>query len=170
MSDKNHRAVEPALQIGQQLQDLCLDGHVERRGRLIRDQDVGLAGNRRGNQGTLTHAARKLVRIIVATRFRVRDADQLEQLDRARPRCRAVEALVRAQTLGDLLPDGEDGVERGHRVLEHHADSIAANALHLALAQGQQVLVAIEHAAFHHAARRLHKAEDRLRGHALARA
>ena len=34
---------------------------------------------------------------------------------------------------GDLVADGEDGVERRHRLLEDHRDAIAAHLLHRAL-------------------------------------
>ena len=39
----------------------------------------------------------------------------------------AVRALVLLQRLGDLPADGQHGIERGHRLLEHHADVAAAH-------------------------------------------
>ena len=42
--------------------------------------------------------------------------------------------------LADLAADGEDRIERGHRLLEDHRDPRAANRAHLGLAQIQQIL------------------------------
>ncbi len=47
--------------------------------------------------------------------------------------------LVEDDRLHDLRADGEDRVERGHRLLEDHADVAAANRLHLALGQADEV-------------------------------
>ena len=47
----------------QQLQDLVLDGDVERGGRLVGEQQLGRAGERDGDHHALAHAAGKLVRI-----------------------------------------------------------------------------------------------------------
>ena len=46
----------------QQVEDLGLDGHVERGRRLVGDQQVRLAGQRHGDEGALPHAAAELVR------------------------------------------------------------------------------------------------------------
>ncbi len=53
------------LQIGEQLQDLRLDGDVERRRRLVGDEQAGPAGQRHGDHHPLPHPARELVRIAV---------------------------------------------------------------------------------------------------------
>ena len=60
---KQHRHAELALQLLQQLQDLRLDGDVERRGRLVGDQEVRLVGQRHGDHHPLALAAGKLVGI-----------------------------------------------------------------------------------------------------------
>ena len=44
------------------------------------------------------------------------------------------EPEVQPGRLGDLLADREDGVERGHRILEDHRDVVAADLAHLGLA------------------------------------
>ena len=55
-------------QPGQQVQDLCLHHHVQRRGRLVGQQDPGLAGQRHGDRRALPHAAGELVRVAVRAR------------------------------------------------------------------------------------------------------
>ena len=51
-----------ALQRLQQLEDLRLDGDVERGGGLVGDQQVGLVGERHGDHDALALAAGELVR------------------------------------------------------------------------------------------------------------
>ena len=86
--DQQHAHAQIALQVGEQLEDLRLNGHVERGGRLVGDQQLGLAGERDGDHHALAHAARQLVRIGVDALSGRRNADPLEQPDRARPRLR----------------------------------------------------------------------------------
>jgi hypothetical protein len=49
-------------------------------------------------------------------------------------------ALVQHQRLADLIADAEHRVQRGHRLLEDHADLVAADGAHLAVRHLQQVL------------------------------
>ena len=67
------------------LQDLALDDDVERRRRLVHDDQLGLERERHRDDHALAHAARELVR--VCAHAPPVDADELEQL--ARPRERA---------------------------------------------------------------------------------
>ena len=48
----------------QHIQDLGLDGHVERRGRLVGDQQLRIVGHGHGDHGALAHAAGELVGIL----------------------------------------------------------------------------------------------------------
>ena len=63
VGDQQHRHAELALQVVDQLQDLRLDGDVERGGGLVGDQEVGLVGQRHGDHDALPLAARELMRI-----------------------------------------------------------------------------------------------------------
>ena len=56
---------------GAAAQDLRLDGGVERRRRLVGDQQLRLAGQRHGDQIALVHAAGKLMRKVAQPPFRV---------------------------------------------------------------------------------------------------
>ena len=69
--------------VADQLEDLRLDRHVERRRRLVGDQEVGVARERHRDHHALAHAARELVRVVVDAHARLGDADRVEQLDRA---------------------------------------------------------------------------------------
>jgi hypothetical protein len=63
VGDQQQRHAEPILQLAHQLQDLRLDRHVERGGRLVGDQDVGLVGDRHRDHDALALPARELVRV-----------------------------------------------------------------------------------------------------------
>ena len=60
--DQQHGHAALALQRLQQLEDLRLDGDVERGGRLVGDQQVRLVGQRHGDHDALALTAGKLVR------------------------------------------------------------------------------------------------------------
>ena len=68
----------------EELEDLRLDGDVERRRRLVGDQDVGLVGERHRDHDPLPLPARELVRVGGEPRLGVRDPDEPQQLERAR--------------------------------------------------------------------------------------
>ena len=71
--------------LSHQLEDLRLRRHVERRRRLVGDQQVGVVDERHRDHHALAHAARELVRVVVDPALGARDADRLQQLERARP-------------------------------------------------------------------------------------
>ncbi len=50
-----------------------------------------------------------------------------------------IELHVGADALGELVLDGEDGVQARHRLLEDHRDVVAADVAHLALGEREQV-------------------------------
>ena len=53
VGDEQHRHAEPGLQVFQERKDLRLHGDVERRGRLIGDQEIGTIGQRHGDHHPL---------------------------------------------------------------------------------------------------------------------
>ncbi len=74
---------ESGAQVGQEVEDLGLDRHVERRDRLVADDELRLDGERPGDADALALAAGELVRIALDV-VRV-EPDQSEQVgDRAR--------------------------------------------------------------------------------------
>ena len=125
MRDEDHGRAHLAAQPADQVQDLRLDGHVERRGRLVGDQELRFAGERHGDHHALAHAAGELVRIAPRPGRRFGDADQAQQLGRPRARGRHRDPFMDVQRLGDLPAHRLDGIERAHRVLEDHRDPAA---------------------------------------------
>ena len=131
-------------QLVHELQDLRLNGHVERRGRLVRDQQLRTAGQRHGDHDTLPHTAGELVRILLGDDLGVRDLDVGQQLDRFRGSLLFVHALMDHERLGDLPADGEDRVQARHRLLEDHGDLVAADLVHFVHGQLGQILTVEE--------------------------
>ena len=108
-----------------QVEDLRLDGDVERGGRLVGDQQRRLAGQRHGDHRPLPHAARKLVRVGGGALLRRVDADRLQQAHRLALALAPADAVaMQHQRLGDLPADRHHRVQRGHRLLEHHGDAL----------------------------------------------
>ena len=70
-------------QILDELQHLRLNGDIQRRGRLVGDQQFGVAGQRHGNHDALAHAAGELVRVFVDALVRGGDADLGQHFDAA---------------------------------------------------------------------------------------
>jgi len=58
VGDEQHRHVEPALQLREELEDLRLHGHVEGRGWLVGNQEIGLVGEAHGDHHALALTAR----------------------------------------------------------------------------------------------------------------
>ncbi len=85
VGDEQHRHAVRLLQLGELQQHLRLDGDVERRGRLVRQQDFWTAGERHGDHHALAHAAGELVRIVVHPAFGRGNLDLLQQPQRLGP-------------------------------------------------------------------------------------
>ena len=130
MGDQHQRHAFCPLQPAQQRQDLRLRRDVERGGRLVRDQDLRIGGQRQRNADALAQAAAELERIGVDPRFRARNADLVQQRHDALARLRLRDIAVRAHRLDDLVADGVVHAERGHRLLEDQPDPAAAHRAH----------------------------------------
>ena len=124
--DEDHSHVALPAQVVDQLENLRLNGHVERGRRFVGNQQLRVPGQRHCDHDPLLHAAGELVRIGVDPGFGRGDADQLQQLDDLRA---AVGHLrpVEFKHLGDLAADAEHRIERDGRFLENICDAAAAD-------------------------------------------
>src|ERR1700733_14143339 len=78
VADEEIGKAELVLQVAHQIEDLRLDRHIERRGRLVPDDEFGFRRQRARNRDTLSLAAGKFVRVL-PTIVGV-ETDQAEQL------------------------------------------------------------------------------------------
>ena len=117
-------------EITQEFEDLRLQHNVERGRRFVGDQELGLerAGDR--DDDALALAARQFVRIAGEREFFGRQPDPVEHFSRLRLGVGPVRPGVPADALGDLLADRLQRVQRRHRLLENHADIVAAQRAH----------------------------------------
>ena len=117
----DHQQGDPAFgdEAGQADEDLLLHDDVEGRGRLIGDDDVGLAGERHGDHDPLLLPAGELVRIRTRLRrFEVDLGEEFEHPVAALLRSRPHVLRMVLEGFDDLTPDLTDGVERVQGTLE----------------------------------------------------
>jgi hypothetical protein len=141
VGDDDHRHAELALQRADQLEDLRLDGHVER-----------VVGSSAISSFGLQASA-----IAIITRWRMPPENWCGKcvepaLGRGMPtmpsssmraRRERASSRVELEHLGDLAADRQHRVERRHRVLEDHRDVAAAHAPHL-LGRQRRAVAALE--------------------------
>src|SRR5881409_4318873 len=114
--DEEQRESEPPLQVLQEIEDLGLDGDIQRRHGLVGDDETRPDGERAGDADPLALPAAELVRMAVA---RVGwQADELEQLLDARAPLAARADPVDGEPLAHDAGDAYARIERAVGVLE----------------------------------------------------
>ena len=136
---ENHRHAELALQFAQQQQDLDLHRGVQRRGRLVGQQDFRLAGQGECDHCALPHAATHFVRIGVEAPFGGGNPHHLEHFQCARGRLLLALAFMAHHAFRDLVADRVDGIERQRGLLKNHRDGLAAKRRKLFFVHRQHV-------------------------------
>ena len=166
--DEEDRKPEVALECLDLLQDLALDDDVERGRRLVHHDELRPERERHRDDHALTHSARELVRVRACAP--AVDADELEQLACSHERAPAVDALVRAHRVDELVADAHDRVERVHRALQHDRHVAPAEATQVLGALLEQVLALEQDAAARDPRGRTEDLHDGVRDRALATA
>ena len=85
VGDDQHAGAGDVARGPQHVEDLRLHGDIERGGRLVADQQVGIVGDGDRDDHPLAFATGQLVRERPGPPIRLGDADQFEQFDRAGP-------------------------------------------------------------------------------------
>ena len=160
VGDQNDRSVALDGELPQKVEDLGLDGDIERRGGFVGDQDRRVGDQRGCDQDALAHAAGEFERALVDAAVRVGDADVRQHLSHGRSG--AGERLT--QCLGDLAADGGERVKGRLRLLEDHRHTPATYRLRGAFGDRGDVVVAETNAAASVADRRRQQAHDGLCG------
>ena len=132
------------LELADETEDLRLRRHVERRRRLVRDQERGLVDERHRDHDALPHAARRTGADGRRSAFRARDADLAQPFDRPVARLPGRDVTVEQHRLHELAADAQHRVERRHRVLEDHRDLASPQGAQATLRRLEQVLAAEE--------------------------
>src|SRR6185437_14621067 len=166
--DEEHAHVALGLDALDQREDLRLRGHVERRGRLVGDEDRGLQCKRHRDHRALALAAGELMREAPEEPPRLGKLDRLEELDDALGALRLRHRRVHREHLVDLVANALQRVERRHRLLEDHRDEAPAQLAHALRRRPQQVLAAEEDLARARAHAVGEQPHHRARSHRLA--
>jgi hypothetical protein len=135
MRDEEVGQVELVLQLHEQVEHLGLDRDVERRDRLVRDDELRPQHERPGEADPLALAAAELVR--VAARGLGAEADALEHVDHGLVAPLALEP-VDPQPFADEVAHLHPRVERADRVLEDDLH-VPAHRLQVGAAEAQHV-------------------------------
>lgn len=124
VGDEQHGEGALAAEPPQQVEDAGLHGDVERGRGLVGEECDRVTGQGHRDHRALELAAGQFVRVGLPDALRVGEPGVTEQFVDARPDPGAVEpGRVGSDGLGDLRADRQDGRERVHRLLEHHADA-----------------------------------------------
>ena len=130
------------LEVLHQVHHLRLHRHVERRDRLVADDDLGVQGQAAGDADALALTTGELVRVAVdVLRVEAHQVDEL--LDARRPLAAGEHVGVDAERLGDDVAHRHARVQGGVRVLQHHLD-VAAHLTELAGVEGRDVPTLVE--------------------------
>ena len=127
------------LQILHQFQNLRLDGHVQGGGGLVGNEDIRFAGQRHDDHHPLTHAAGKLVWILLQALFRFVDAHQRKHLNRSRPGLFPVAPGVEHDRLHQLIADGKGRRKARHGILKNDGYAVTANFSYFFLRRADQL-------------------------------
>lgn len=140
MRDQDHGHPEFVARFHEQLEDLRLDGHIERGRRLIRNEEPRLSDESHRDHDPLTHPPGKLVGVLTKPPVGGRDPDEGEHVGRLPQGASALHPTMDAQDLGDLIANGMQGIEGRHRILEDNTDPTASDARQIGLSHREQVL------------------------------
>ncbi|CFP58793.1 Uncharacterised protein [Bordetella pertussis] len=168
--DSDQRRVVLAADFLHAIEDLPLDGHIQRRGGFVADDQVRLVEHGDGDRHALAHAAGELVREAAQALVGRRNAHRLQRLAATFHGLGARDVLMRENGFGHLFADAQHRVQRHQRILEDHGDAVAAQLPHLLFAQLAQVLALEADLAFDHFAGRVDQPQQRKPGDRFARA
>ena len=139
VGDHEERRPELLGEVFHQLEDLGLDGDVERGRGFVGDQEARVAAEGDGDHDALSLSAAEHVGIVSDARRRIGDANHVEEFLGAGRGLSAGHAEVLLKWFDDLSSDGQNRVEGCERLLEDDADSRAADVSHLADAELKEV-------------------------------
>jgi hypothetical protein len=168
--DEEQRHAALLLQLEEQLEDLRLDGDVERGGGLVGDQHLGIHRQRPGDHHPLLQAAGKLERILAEAPLGVGYADCLEECNGFLTRILLPCASMSFKNFRNLPAHGKHRIQRGGGLLEDHRHAPAAHRAHGGFGQRHEVDAAEHRTAVGDASGLGQQAHDGKRGHGFAAA
>lgn len=126
VTDQQHGKIALFGQFSKEIDNLSLDGDIERCCRFVRDQQLRTACQGHRDHHPLTHPAGKLVPERLQGSARVGQSDLVEKICGHVLRIDFRDVAVGLQHIDDLATDADGGVESRTRVLEDHTDVATA--------------------------------------------
>ena len=166
MRDEEKRKAVLALQVAKQVDDLCLNGHIQRRDRFVRHQKLRLHAQRPCNGDALALPTGELGRVLVEIGFVKADIIHLELGLLAVCAARRGDAMD-AHGLGDTIADRHVRVKARGRVLKDH---LACGLQHFFVRAAGGPVTEVDAIIKNASAARLQNAHRAARGRRLARA
>ena len=170
---RNHNQRHPQV-LGQrlhQLQNLRLDGHIQRRRRLVRDNQTRVATQRHGDHHPLPHSPAELVRVLPDPPLRVGNPHLRQQVNGVPPRLIPGLPHMQLDGLRQLPVQRQHGIQRSHRLLEHHRHLGAPDPAHIVHINLEDVLTLKDNLPAHRFPRRIgNQPHQRQRAYAFAAA
>ena len=139
MGDEDDAHPMLALELLNEFENALLNGHVKGGGRLVGDEDVGVARDGHRNHHALLLAARKFVRIRRENLLRTWQHHLVEQINHTLLGLLFRERSVQFQRLHNLFAAAENRIEGGHRLLKNHPDFASADVAHLLFTKRKQI-------------------------------
>ena len=136
VGDKKHSQTKPGAQLGEQVENLGLNGYIEGRRGFVGDEQLRAVDDGHGDHDALAHASGELVRIAAGALAGIGNGNVAHAFDSSTPGFRFGDVVVSEDSFGDLLANAHDRVERGHGLLENHGNARPAK---LAQLIGRQV-------------------------------
>ena len=138
VADEEHARAELLAELGDEVENLGLDGRVQAGRRLVEDEERRVRRKRHRDHDALLRAAGELVGVAAHDAVGIGDLNLPQHL--ARP----VEGFVlrgahELEDLGDLVADTDRRVQRGSRILVDHRQGRSSQSPHLRLAHAEEV-------------------------------
>jgi len=147
VADEEEGAALLTHQLAQQRQHLGLAAHVERRGRLVGNQQPWPQGHGDGDDAALALPAREFMGMPAGEACQ---AHAIQQGLGGAGGLAPCQPAVQAQGLGHLAAQRHQRVQRRHGFLEDQAEHRASPCVHGRLGQGEQVFAIEQHPALGH--------------------
>ncbi len=128
VGDEDDGHAEFLLVFFDQLEDFGLHGDVERGGGFVGYENLWFGDQGHGNHDTLPHAAGEFMGVGLDTGFWVGDADFAERAGGGFESIAFTGIGMQQQGFDQLLADAQERVQRGHGILEDHANAATADA------------------------------------------
>jgi hypothetical protein len=170
VGDEQHARAVACLQFRDQAQDLRLRGDIQRRGRLVGDQQRRIEHQRHRDHDALALAARELVRVGGHHALRIGQRDLADDVENPFSSVRRIQAGMKPQHFVDLVAAGHDRVQRGHRLLEDHRHARGAQLAQPGFGRVSDVFIQQGNSPAHDRQVAGQQAHHALRDHRLARA